>query len=212
MQPPPTCPRCGAGLRSPGLWSSSWQCDWHGAVLPFRVFPRPGPESLEQVLRLAQVPVWGPQPVPLAWVISGFGVAGDERTGGWATVCAFTGPAPLGGAADLLLVAEEPGTGLGARYAGISGPDPGEGFDRGPPHAKVEAAGHPTALWSLPENAHCAAYVGEAKGLWLWALLFPAHAAVLLLENLMLDDLRGRTVVHALAYGALSPRLSPPPA
>lgn len=44
--------------------------------------------------------------------------AGDERTGARATAVALAGPSPLGGPADLVLVAEEPGVGLGARLAG----------------------------------------------------------------------------------------------
>ena len=120
----------------------------------------------------------------------------------------MSGPAPLGGPAEFLLVAEEPGVGLGAAYAGLPGPDPGADFDHDAPHARMEAAGHDTARWSLPTNSGGAAYVGEGKGLWLWAVLWPVEAGLLMLEEFHLNDLREwPSVIEALPYGALSPRL-----
>jgi hypothetical protein len=172
------------------------------------VLPRVAPESVEHVRDLGGVPLWLPWPVPPGWVVSGVGYAGDERSGARATVLACSGPSPLGGAADLLLVAEEPGVGLGARYAGLPGPDPGGGFDAGPPDAKVEAAGHPTALWSVPGAEDCAVFVGEGKGLWLWALVYPALAGVLLYDTTALADLRDRGGEVDLVYGSLTPRVS----
>jgi hypothetical protein len=210
MRPEQTCPRCGGPIRAPGLWSSEWICEWHGAVAPFAVFPRIAPEHLHQVAETARVPLWVPLPPPTGWVVSGVASAGDERSGARATVLAMSGPAPLGGGADVVLVAEEPGVGLGARYAGLEGPDPGAGFDADAPHAKVEAAGHPTALWSIASDG-CAAFVGEGKGLWLWVVLWPPEAGILLLEHLEFADVRERRILaDDLPYGAVSPRLTPP--
>ena len=211
MRPEPTCPRCGGELRAPGLWSSAWQCPSHGTVAPYTVFSRPGVEALEHVVKRAGVPLWLPHGLP-GWLISGFGCAGDERDGARATVTSMTGPSPLGGAAELLLVAEEPGVGLGARLAGLPGPDPGDGFGQGPPDAKLEAAGHPTALWSLPSEGDCAVFVGEAKARWLWALVWPAAAGVVMYDALSLADLRDGYIEAELAFGSLSPRLSAVPA
>jgi hypothetical protein len=172
--------------------------------------PRSCPEALRQVSGHAAVPLWVTAPLPADWVVSGVGSAGDERTGAVATVLAMSGPAPLGGPAEFLLVAEEPGIGLGAAYAGLPGPDPGEAFDADAPHARMEAAGHDTAMWSLPTRDGCAAYVGEGKGLWLWAVLWPVEAGLLLLEEFQLDDLREwPSRIDALPFGALSPRLLP---
>ena len=212
MRPEPTCPRCGGELRAPGLWSSAWQCGAHGTVAPYSVIPRPGPDAATHVLSLAKVPVWVPHVLPAGWVVSGFACAGDERDGARAVVSCLTGPSPLGGAAELMLVSEEPGIGLGARHAGLCGPDPGAGFGSGPPDAKVEVAGHPTALWSLPTAQDCAAFVGEAKALWLWALVWPAAAGVLLYDSLELVDLRDGYVEAELAFGSVSPRLGAVPA
>jgi hypothetical protein len=180
-------------------------------VAPYTVFTRPGVEALEHVVKRAAVPLWHAHGLT-GWLISGFGCAGDERDGARATVTSMTGPSPLGGAAELLLIAEEPGVGLGARLAGVAGPDPGDGFGQGPPDAKLETAGHPTALWSLPAGGDCAAFVGEAKARWLWALVWPASAGVVMYDDLSLGDLRDGYIEAELAFGSLSPRLSAVPA
>ena len=211
MRHEPTCPRCGGELRAPGLWSSAWQCAAHGTVAPYTVLTRAGTDALAHLLKIAKAPVWMPRGLSSGWVCSGFGYAGDERTGTRATVTSMTGPSPLGGAADLMFIAEEPGVGLGARHAGLAGPDPGEGFDAGPPDAKVEAAGHPTALWSLPTAGDRAVFVGEAKGLWLWVLVWPATAGVLMYDSLTADDLRDGYLEAELVFGSLSPRLTEVP-
>lgn len=177
---------------------------------PYSVLTRPGLEALEHVLKLAKVPVWMPHGLSAGWVCSGFAYAGDDRDGARAVVTCLTGPSPLGGAAEILVIAEEPGIGLGARHAGLPGPDPGAGFDAGPPDAKVEVAGHPTALWSLPVADDCAAFVGEAKGQWLWTLIWPATAGVLMYDTISHVDLRDGYLEAELAFGSLSPRLTGP--
>ncbi|MCA1711335.1 MAG: phosphotransacetylase [Actinobacteria bacterium] len=204
----PTCPRCPGDLRAPGLMSSSWTCERHGAVHPLHVIPRPSNEALRKVGGGLGVPLWSPLPLLLGWTVTGLATAGDDRGPAKATVLALSGPSPLGGPADLLLVAEEPGVGLGARYAGIPSLDPGA-CTAGPPDAKVEAAGHPTALWSCASADDRAAFVGEAKGVWLYAVLWPPAAELVLLEHVVLHDLRD--AVHAaidLPFGAPSPRLA----
>lgn len=208
MRPEPTCPRCGRDLRAPGLWSSAWTCPNHGSVPPYTVLPRSGLETVEHVLQRAKVPVWMAHGLSHGWVCSGFGYAGDERDGARAVATSLTGPGPLGGGAELLLVAEEPGVGLGARHAGLCGPDPGAGFDAGPPDAKVEIAGHPTALWSLPVEDDCAAFIGEAKGLWLWVIVCPAAAGVAMYDAISLEDMRDGFAEAELAFGSVSPRLT----
>lgn len=211
MRPEPTCPRCGGELRAPGLWSSAWQCAQHGSVPPYVVLAHPGIEAVEHVAKLAKAPLWMPHGLSSGWLSTGFAYAGDDRDGARATVTSMSGPSPIGGAAEILFVAEEMGVGLGARHAGLAGPDPGTGFDAGPPDAKVEAAGHPTALWSLPSSGDCAAFVGEAKGHWLWVLVCPASAGVALYDAMSLVDLRDGYLEAEMAFGSMSPRLSAVP-
>ncbi|GAC1441763.1 MAG: hypothetical protein NVSMB55_10430 [Mycobacteriales bacterium] len=189
--------------------SSSWDCERHGPVQPLHVIARPATEALRKVAGSSGVPLWAPLPLPPGWTLTGLATAGDDRSPAKATVLALAGPSPLGGPADLLVVAEEPGIGLGARLAGIDDIDPGP-IGAGPPDAKVEASGHPTALWRSPSADDRAAFVGEAKGVWIWAVLWPPTAELVLLEHVVLHDLRD--IAHAtsidLPIGAPSPRLT----
>ena len=201
MSVAPRCPRCSGALRAPGLMSSDWTCADHGRVQPCYVGSA---ELLPKLTATARVPVWSPQLLINGWTVGGVGWCGDERTGATASVVACAGPSPLGGPADLLLVSEEPGIGLGAALAGIPGPDPGAVFD-GAPDAKVLAAGHPTPLWRAPSADDRVAFVGEAHGVWLWAVIWPPAAELVLLEHVELHDLRHDQLT--LASGAPSPRL-----
>lgn len=206
-----TCPRCGTALRPPGLMSSQWQCERHGGVLPLHVLPRLGVDVVASVVAGAKVPLWAPIPLLPGWTATGLALVGDDRSGSCATAFALSGPSPLGGPADLVLVAEEPGIGLGAHYAGVADVDPGAVVIDGPPEAKVEAAGHPTALWRAASAEDRVAFVGEALGVWLWAVLWPPAAELVLLEHVVLHDLRHEA--HAgldLPLGAPSTRLAAP--
>jgi hypothetical protein len=203
----PTCPRCVGVIKPPGLWSSSWQCEQHGEVLPFHTRPVVTDATLGQLAAASRVPVWMPRPLPVGWVVSGLGWAGDERSGARATAVSLSGPNPLGGPGDLLLVAEEPGVGLGARLGGYAGTDPT--CSEASPDFKVTAAHHPTALWAQAAPADRAAFAGEARGVWLEMVFWPDISSLLLLEHLVLADLRDGLYADVdLVFGATSPRLS----
>jgi hypothetical protein len=210
MRGEPSCPKCGGRVRAPGLFADGWQCGAHGSVQPLQPVVPPSVEALAVVVGRARVPVWMPWPLPVGWLFTGVRSAGDDRSGGRATVVACSGPGPLGGPGELLLVAEELGVGLGARYAGVDGPDPGPYLrvDR-PPEGKVLAAGRPTPLWLLrgapPDRA---VFAGEARGLWVWAIVWPEQSGLLMYDELVLTDLRDAGAeVDLLPIGALSPRL-----
>ena len=160
-------------------------------------------EALQQTGHRSHVPLWVPWPLPPGWLVSGVRVAGDEHTGPVAAVVACSGPNPLAAgvdeprSADLLLVAEQPGVGLGAHLAGLADVDPGSavGFDS--PHLKLVASGQHTPLWSV-DARDCTAYVGEAVGDWLWALVWPQNASAVLLEEFELRDVRDRGLLMEL--------------
>lgn len=175
---------------------------------PYSVLHHTGQDAVDHVVKLAGVPVWMPQGLPHGWVCSGVAYAGDDRSGARATVTCLSGPSPLGGPADLMIVAEEPGVGLGARHAGLDEPDPGDGLGNGAPDAKVVAAEHPTALWNVPAAEDRAVFVGEAKAAWLWAIVWPAPAGVLMYDGITVVDLRDRRIDLDLDHGTLSPRLA----
>jgi hypothetical protein len=119
---------------------------------------------------------------------------------------ALSGPNPVGGPADLLLVAEEPGVGLGAGLAGLTGPDPGDGFTAGIPHASVRIANHEAPLW-LVESDGTAVFAGEVAGGWVWAVFWPDSAGVMLVESLSLRDLRDTEQQWDVPFGAMTTRL-----
>jgi hypothetical protein len=214
----PTCPRCRGALVAPGLMHSDWTCGEHGPVAP--LYPsRPGTsEQLAHIAAKSKVPVWLPWPLPAGWLTTGFRYAGDDRTGPIASVVALSGPNPLPDhgsehqpTADLLLVAEQPAVGLGASLAGLPEIDAGDSLSgalvAGGPQAKVHAAGHPAHLWNVPAGPDCAAYVGEALGVWLWLIMWPPSAGALVLEGLRLVDARDPGHPLDIPTGAPSPRL-----
>ena len=207
MHGEPTCPRCGEQVRPPGNWSSDWTCPRHGAVDPLRPATLPTPELLRDLAERSRVPIWLPWPLPDGWLMTGIRTAGDERTGARAIAVACSGPAPLGGFGELVLVAETPGVGLGAGIAGLDGRDPGAGVTDGVPDAKPWVDGHPAPMWSVGAADDRAVFVGEALGQWLWAVLWPGAAGYLVDEALTIVDLRDPAMERDVPVGALCPRL-----
>jgi Family of unknown function (DUF6758) len=206
MRNQPTCPRCGGSLQRPSAWSSAWQCRLHGEVQPLRPAYSPSRAGLDGVLRSAAVPVWLPWPLPPGWLVTGFAAAGDERSGTLGCAVALTGPNPVGGPGEMLIISEELGVGLGAGFAGLDGPDPGRDFATGPPDASVQFDHHEFPLWHV-EAPGRAAYAGAIMASWLWLVLWPDTAGMLLVEPLPLRDLRDPGQDLDLPFGALSPHL-----
>jgi hypothetical protein len=100
------------------------------------------------------------------------------------------------GVVELTVVSEEPGVGLGARCAGTDHTDPGAELGDGPPHVKVRVDGATLPLWSVSTSTNNASFdrsvfAGEAQGRWLWLVLRPASAALLLHEEWILADVAG---------------------
>jgi hypothetical protein len=193
-------------VREPSAWSSAWQCGQHGEVDPLRTLTSPSAEGLEALLRGTVVPVWLPWPLPAGWLVTGFAGAGDDRSGTRGCAVAVSGPNPIGGPGEMLLVSEELGVGLGAGCAGLAGPDPGSDFAAGLPHAAVRFGHHEFPVWHVDAPGR-AAFAGEVMGNWLWLILWPDTAGVLLVEPLELRDLRDPGQDLDLPFGARSPRL-----
>ena len=171
-------------------------------MLPVREVPEPSADWARHVAGVAEVPVWLPWPLPQGWVISGLAPVGDEVTGVRAVGVALTGPHPHGGPADMLLLAEEPGIGLGARLAGLVGADPQPAVDTAP-YTYLQVDGHPAPMWLVAAGTDCAVVVGERDLAWLWLLVRPASAGVLLLGRLPVADARRLgEEVRLLPYGA----------
>jgi hypothetical protein len=218
------CPRCGGEVRPPDLMHGEWRCDMCGPVAPLHVASLISAEVLAVTAGQVRhdelpppteppMPMWCLWPLLPGWTVTGFAWAGDPRARPRATAVALSGPAPLSdGPADLVFVAEEPGIGLGPSLAGLTGPDPGPPLEAAvtasAAHAKVRAGGHPTPLWAVESGPDCTAYAGEARGLWLYAITWPATAGHLLAEPIVLHDL-AESVPSELVFGAPSQRLHP---
>lgn len=201
-------------MQPPDLMHTHWRCEACGPVLPLH---RPRTNSIEVLGSVRRkvlatdnpVPLWCPWPMLPGWTVAGVGWVGDDRSGPRATAVTLSGPAPLGpGPAELVLVAEEPGIGLGTGLAGRPGEDPGPGLEAGPAQAKLRADGHPTPLWAVDAGPDQCAFVGEARGMWLMVLTWPAAAGYLLAEEITLTDLV-EAVPSELVFGAPSRQLSP---
>ncbi|HZY26675.1 MAG TPA: DUF6758 family protein [Jiangellaceae bacterium] len=202
------CPRCGGEVRPPGVWSSRWSCRIHGDVYPLQPITAPSARLARQLGERSAVPLWLSWPMPRGWVVGAILHAGDEVSGVRATGVVTSGPNPMGGPADLMLVAEEPGVGLGARFAGVEGADPGAAVQQ-EPHAKLEVESRSVPLWWVDCPGDRAVYVGQWRGRWLWAVLRPQSAGVMLVEDLPIADLRDLGhEADLLPYGTPPPWLT----
>jgi len=180
------CPRCGVPVRQ--LADSSWWCGTDGAVVPLGEVEEPSILAMLRHLGGLAFPTWLPWPMPTHWSLAGVARAGDTDV--QATVSAFVAPDPLSGVADLVVVCEEPGVGLGARFAGAPGVDVGREISGSPASTRVSVDGHSTPLWWVGGGTDRDVFVGEASGRWLWLVAWPASAGVLIAEVDALVDLR----------------------
>jgi len=200
--------------------NGEWRCESCGPVQPLHIASQASPDVIGAITEKVRtsgstLPMWCLWPLLPGWTVTGVAWAGDPRSGPKATAVALSGPAPLAdGPADAVFVAEEPGVGLGSSLAGLVGPDPGPALPATvastPAQAKVRADGHPTPLWAVASLEDRCAYVGEARGVWLYALTWPAPAGYLLAETIVLHDL-AESVPSELVFGAPTIRLRPRP-
>jgi uncharacterized protein DUF6758 len=96
----------------------------------------------------------------------------------------------------MVVVAEEAGTGLGARCAGTVHDDPGDEVGQGPPAVKIRIDNQDVPLWPVSTSGlggelDRSVMAGEALGRWLWIVLRPASAVLLLREDWILRDVSG---------------------
>lgn len=171
-----SCPRCPRPLRR---GPSAWVCALHGEVPPLWRSPTSSYESFaEHLRRCGDFPTYLLWPVPPGWQVTGFASCGGPGRVR-ATLTSATGTTDRDGVVDVLLVSEEPGTGLGARVAGVDVSDPVVPDE--PPAVRVELDRLGVPLWSLPvEEERGAVLVGEAGGRWLWVVVRPVGAVLLL--------------------------------
>ena len=191
MKLQPGCPRCPGPVTGQG---EAWSCATHGLTEPLWCAVDPDyDEFAEHLVCSRPLPTWLPWPLPTGWQVTDFGCV---RSGERAPRAAFTtcsGPSDLDGLVEVTVVTEEPGVGLGARCGGVAQTDPGHEIGEGPPptRLRVESATVPVWLVSTSDDQSTldrAVLAGEAGGRWLWLVLRPASAALLLPHMGALDD------------------------
>jgi hypothetical protein len=186
------CPRCASPVAA---LDGTWRCPDHGSVTPLWRPADADYGSFTEHLGLAgDIPTLVPWPLAPAWAVTDFGCVAEPGGEGRACVLTCGGPSDLDGFVEVTVVSEEPGVGLGARCAGLVRTDPGGEVGEGPAHAKVRIDGHPISLWSvLTSDADVdfdrSVFAGEAHGRWLYLVLRPASAALLLEDEWLLVDL-----------------------
>lgn len=166
-------------------------CDEHG---PVDALLRPAAIDYQhwaELLELARMPVYLPWPLRPGWQVADFAVVP-----GRATVTTVVGESHLDGPVSAQLVAEEPGVGVGLRCAGTSDVEVLAQMGAGGPAVHLQVHGRSVPLWSVdgpePDDPLTdARFVGEAEGRWLWLLVRPASAALLLHDNWLLADAGG---------------------
>jgi len=187
------CPRCPAPLASvPG---GGWACPEHGVTPPLRRPDEPTYDAFVEALSWAgSFPTLLPWPLSPGWSVSDFAVVGEHPAR--ATMTCSSGTSALDGPVDVLVLSEESGVGLGARCAGLRHVDPGPEVGSGPPQVRVRIGLQSVPLWSVstasedPELDR-SVFVGEAGGRWLWMVLRPAPAMLLLRDEWILRDVSG---------------------
>lgn len=186
------CPRCPTPVASSP--EGRWSCPEHGLVEPLW---RPGEASYDGFSEHLQasrgLPTYLPWPMPPGWSVTDFGVVGSDPDRVRATMTCCSGSSELDGPVDVLVVTEEPGTGLGARFAGTPHDDPGAELGEGPPAVQVRTDTQAVKLWPVSTSAASGEWdrsvvAGEAGGRWLWLVLRPASAMLLLRDDWLLRD------------------------
>src|SRR5690625_2778079 len=171
------CPRCAGPLREPSAWSARWTCAAAGEVGPAWVLREPLAQVVGGIVTTLAVPLWLPWPLSRGWVLGALVLAGDATTGVGGAGLVLSGPHPLGGAADWVLVAEEPGVGLGAGLAGLAEVDPGSAVV-GAPAAAITVSTHAVPLWQVHAATDRATYDREWEGCWMWTIFRPRDPGV----------------------------------
>jgi hypothetical protein len=187
------CPRCPAPLAP--LPGGGWSCPEHGTTPALRRPDEASYDDFVAVLAIAgDFPTYLPWPMSPGWSVTDFAVVGEGP--GRATLTCSSGTSALDGPVDVFVVSEESGIGLGARCARTIHLDPGSELGIGPPPVRVRIGSQAVPLWPVSTSAYDAeldrsVFAGEAGGRWLWVILRPASAMLLLRDDWLLRDVGG---------------------
>lgn len=79
---------------------------------------------LSAEINAVPAPLWTPWPVPENWKFTGLAHTGRSVSDGSAVTC-WSGPDPFGDPAEMLLISEEAGAGVGSHFAALPVTYPG---------------------------------------------------------------------------------------
>lgn len=203
----PECPRCPSVTSADG---DGFVCATHGEVVPLWRAVRPDYDAFaDYLLRAKGLPSWLPWPLAPGWEVTDFGCVVAEGGTPRAAFTSCAGPSEADGVVELTAVTEEPGVGLGARVAGFPFTDPGPEVLAAPPTTRVRVDGSSVPVWAVstsdvPGDLDRSVFAGEVQGRWMWLVLRPASAALLLPDIWALQDVSylGPELV-ALPFGEL---------
>lgn len=211
------CPRCRLPVAEV---AGGWSCEDHGRIPPLWRPETASYDDFGELLGRAQAtgsrgfPAYLPWPMGPGWAVTDFGMVGSVSEGGGVTasVTCSSGTSDLDGPVDVLVVTEEAGVGLGARCAGTVHADPGEEIGDGPPATRVRIDSQSVPLWAVSTSAadgrfDRSVFAGEADGRWLWIVLRPASAMLLLRDGWILRDASAAgPEILELTFGGSPPR------
>ncbi len=195
------CPRCPAPLETLPAGAAErdrWSCPEHGPTPALRRPVEATYDEFATVLAAAgEFPTYLPWPMSPGWTVSDFAVVGERDAR--ATLTCSSGTSGLDGPVDVFVVSEESGTGLGSRCAGTRHLDPGPEIGVGPPAVRVRIGSQSVPLWAVStvlalgddRELDRSVVAGEADGRWLWVVLRPASAILLLRDEWILRDVSG---------------------
>ncbi|MFL6160231.1 MAG: DUF6758 family protein [Marmoricola sp.] len=188
-----SCPRCTSPITEA---DGAFSCTVHGTIHPLWRPQVAGYDAFAELVdRTQDLPTYLPWPMSPGWSIADFGcVSAADRT--YATVTTTVGTSDLDGPVEVTIISEDPGVGLGARCAGTAYGDPGEQIGLGPHAIRVRAGGRAVPLWAVDSSLDDdllakSVFAGEADGRWLWLVIRPASAALLLRDDWLLADVTG---------------------
>ncbi|GAB4011631.1 hypothetical protein GCM10028772_34530 [Nocardioides ultimimeridianus] len=185
------CVRCATPVVR--LDENTWSCPEHGEIVPLWRSDAASYDALTAHLeRAGSFPTYLPWPLGPGWTVTDFAVVANPAKA-HATLTCVTGSSALDGPVDVIVISEEPGTGLGARVAGLDNDDPGGEVGHGTSLVKVRLGTHPVGLWPVSVSGthgelDRSVLAGEAEGRWLWLVLRPASAILLLRDDWILRD------------------------
>jgi hypothetical protein len=188
------CPRCSTPVA--GSTDDGWSCPEHGPIDPlWRPHEASYDAFVEHLGATARFPTYLPWPLSPGWRVTDFASVGRRGDGRAAMTC-VSGTSELDGPVDLLVVSEEAGTGLGSRVAGTPHDDPGDEVGHGPATVRIRIDSQTVPLWPVSTSTMAGEWdrsvlAGEANGRWLWLVLRPASAVLLLRDDWMLRDVSG---------------------